>query len=180
MILTSVKGFKPPNQAARDVDIYNGLTAVVGDEGTGKTALLNAIAASHHDVCYVDHAWVHASQQELNDTPLAIWAHGALVYPHWQADLAQELASALDLDAHSDKPLYMLSTGSRRKVGLVTVLSAGAAVTCIDQPFAALDLPSINVLIDVLQDGALSTQRAWVIADYMASPALDWRHTISL
>ena len=73
MILTSVKGFKPPNQAARDVDIYTGLTAVVGDEGAGKTALLSAIAASHHDVCYVDHAWVHASRQELNDTPLASW-----------------------------------------------------------------------------------------------------------
>lgn len=180
MILTSLKGFKPPEQPEFDVDIYTGLTAVVGDEGAGKTALLSAIAASHPDVCYVDHAWLNASQQTLNRTPHAIWAHNALVYPRWQAGLSQELATALGLDAHADKPLYMLSAGSKRKVGLVSVLSAGAVITCIEQPFAALDLPSIHVLIDVLQDGALSTQRAWVIADYVANPQLDWGHTIHL
>ncbi|UFS56770.1 hypothetical protein LN050_02650 [Comamonadaceae bacterium M7527] len=180
MILTSVKGFKPTSQPTRDVDIYPGLTAVVGDEGTGKTALLSAIAASHHDVCYLDHSWAHASQHTLDHTPNAIWAHHAVLYPRWQADLSQALASALDLDAHTNKPLHMLSTGSRRKVGLVCALSAGATITCIKKPFAALDLPSINVLLDVFQDGALSTQRAWVIADYVARPELDWRQTISL
>lgn len=180
MILTVVKGFKPTKLPARDIAIHPGLTAVVGDEGAGKTALLNAIAAAHHDVCFLDHSWAHASRDALNDTPQAIWANKASVYPSWQADLAQALATALGLDEHSHKSLYMLSNGSRRKVGLVAALSAGAAITCIDQPFAALDSPSIKVLIDVLQDSASHTQRTWVIADYVASPALTWTHTISL
>ena len=180
MILTCAKGFKPPNQPPRDIDIHTGLTAVVGDEGTGKTALLSAIAASHQDVCFLDHSWARAPQHLLNHTPQAIWAHHAALYPRWQAKLCQALASALDLDAHTHKALHMLSTGSRRKVGLVSALSAGAAVTCIDQPFDALDWPSINVLIEVFEDNALSTQRAWVIADYVARPELNWQHTISL
>ena len=42
--------------------------------------------------------------------------------------VAAELAEALQLNAHVDKALYMLSTGSRRKVALVGLLASGCAL----------------------------------------------------
>ena len=72
---------------------------------------------------------------------------------------------AFALRPHIDKPLYMLSTGSRRKVGLVGAAASGAALTLLDTPFAALDGPSRNVLAELLEDAA-SGDRAWLVADF--------------
>jgi ABC-type Mn2+/Zn2+ transport system ATPase subunit len=64
----------------------------------------------------------------------------------------------------------MLSAGSKRKVWLSAAMAAGAALTLIDQPFAALDAPSMRLLTELLQETAHHPSRAWVIADY-AAPA---------
>jgi ABC-type Mn2+/Zn2+ transport system ATPase subunit len=74
----------------------------------------------------------------------------------------------LSLTPHLDKALYMLSTGSRRKVFMAAALASQAAVTLLDQPFVALDRPSITYLLGVLADAAKNTDRAWVVADYVA------------
>jgi energy-coupling factor transporter ATP-binding protein EcfA2 len=72
----------------------------------------------------------------------------------------------------------MLSTGSRRKVALVGLLASGATVTCLDQPFAALDAPSVGVVRDFLAEAADHATRTWVVADYEADPHLSWRRYI--
>jgi hypothetical protein len=68
----------------------------------------------------------------------------------------------------------MLSTGSRRKIALVGLLASGATVTCLDQPFAALDERSSRVIREFLSDMADHTRRSWVVADYEADPRLPW------
>ena len=65
-----------------------------------------------------------------------------------------------------DKRLNMLSTGSRRKVGLVAALASGAKVTLLDQPFVSLDQSSIRDLKEILTDCGRNPQRAYLIADY--------------
>jgi len=62
----------------------------------------------------------------------------------------------------------MLSTGSRRKVGLAAALAAGQPLTLIDQPFAALDGGSIRFLREVFADLADHPSRTWVVADFEA------------
>jgi ABC-type multidrug transport system ATPase subunit len=74
----------------------------------------------------------------------------------------------------------MLSTGSRRKVGLVALLVSGAKFVCLDQPFSALDQASIGVLVDFLNDMNQDNSRAWVVADYVADPRLDWVSLVEL
>lgn len=44
----------------------------------------------------------------------------------------------------------MISTGSRRKVALVGLLASGSTITCLDKPYVAPDLASIQVLRELL------------------------------
>jgi energy-coupling factor transporter ATP-binding protein EcfA2 len=94
--------------------------------------------------------------------------------------LHQDLVDALALPAHQDKQLFMLSTGSRRKVALAGLLACGATVTCLDQPYAALDQASIRVIRNFLQDMADHATRTWVVADYAADPQLSWSRVLAL
>ena len=100
--------------------------------------------------------------------------------PRWNAGLHQDLIEALGLLPHQGKKLFMLSTGSRRKVALAGLLACGATVTCLDQPFAALDSASIKVVSAFLHDMAQHPTRSWVVADYEADARLPWQRVISL
>ena len=64
--------------------------------------------------------------------------------------------------------MYMLSAGSRRKVWLSAAFASGAPLVLIDQPFAALDAPSIRLLREVLQEFDGQSRRTCVLADYEA------------
>jgi ABC-type multidrug transport system ATPase subunit len=94
--------------------------------------------------------------------------------------LQQGLTEALSLQAHLGKKLFMLSTGSRRKVGLVALLACGATLTCLDQPYVSLDQASIQVVRGFLNDMADHPTRAWLVADYEADPDVAWSSSIAL
>jgi ABC-type multidrug transport system ATPase subunit len=87
-------------------------------------------------------------------------------YPSWNEALLQDLSKELNMVEHLEKRLNMLSAGSRRKVMVVAALASGAAVTLLDQPFAALDFGSIRIIKEFLSDAAAHTSRAWIVADY--------------
>jgi energy-coupling factor transporter ATP-binding protein EcfA2 len=101
-------------------------------------------------------------------------------YPAFDEALLLELTQALALTPHLDKPMYMLSTGSRRKVWLAAAFASGAAVTLLDEPFAALDRPSVNVVMELLEEAAAHTTRAWVLASYEAPGDLPLARVIEL
>ena len=169
------------------LEIPPGLTAITGDEGTGKTTLLRLLANDlpeqhqQNTVSPVDALWIapHLPGHDRS-TPRQIWQAIHARCPRWNATLQTQLLEALGLVEHQDKELFMLSTGSRRKVGLIGLLASGVTVTCIDQPYAALDLASVKVLREFLTDMGKHTHRAWVIADYEADHALPWRSQITL
>lgn len=152
-----------------------GLVAVTGDEGTGKTRLLRRLA---EDLCGL---WLDLALPERDEeTPEGVWASIQQQCPLWSADLQRDLVAALELNAHLGKKLFMLSTGSRRKVALVGLLASGVTVTCLDQPFAALDAASTRVLREFLADVADHATRTWVVADFVADERLPWRRHIAL
>ena len=156
--------------------ILPGLNAITGDEGTGKTRLLRALAQASPDALWLDLRLPEHDQQ----TPEAVWSGLQARCPHWNAALQADLAEALQLNDHLGKRLNMLSTGSRRKVGLVGLMASGVRFTCIDQPCVALDAPSVRVIRGFLQDMADHPSRAWLIADYEADPQLAWASTTEL
>ncbi len=156
--------------------ILPGLTAVTGDEGSGKTRLLRELSQGLPDALWLDLRLPEHDQ----DTPEDVWAALQARCPRWSADLQAALVDALQLQDHLGKHLFMLSTGSRRKVALTGLLASGVAVTCVDQPYSALDLPSVRVVREFLQDAAEHPSRAWVVADYEADPQLDWHSQVQL
>jgi ABC-type multidrug transport system ATPase subunit len=152
-----------------------GLVAVTGDEGAGKTRLLRHLGAEPSAL------WLDLSLPGQDDrTPEQAWEALRPQCPRWDAPLQQDLIEALGLGPHLGKQLFMLSTGSRRKVALVGLLASGATITCLDQPFAALDAASARVLREFLADVAGHGTRTWVVADYEADPRLPWRRHIAL
>jgi len=153
----------------------SGLSWICGDEGRGKTTLLRLLAGDvqpttgevvmpHGDVFWID------LQSAVHDTSTVqmCWNTLRLHHPHWNQDLLQDLAEELGMTEHLHKRLNMLSAGSRRKVMVVAALASGAAVTLLDQPFAALDLGSIRIIQEFLHEAAEHPSRAWIVADYTA------------
>jgi ABC-type multidrug transport system ATPase subunit len=161
-------------RAADLLPLPPGLVAVTGDEGAGKTTLLRGLQGDTG-------IWLDLSLPGCDDqTPVEVWADLRASWPAWDDRLHAELVDALGLEPHLGKKLFMLSTGSRRKVALVALLASGATVTCLDQPFAALDAASARVLREFLSDMAQHASRTWVVADYAADPRLPWQSHITL
>jgi ABC-type multidrug transport system ATPase subunit len=150
-----------------------GLHWVCGDEGSGKTSLLRLLAGDLPAIRgSVDRPpggvfWADLKGSEHDQTTVqACWDQLQALHPNWQKSLEQDLIEALDMERHRHKPLFMLSTGSRRKVMLVAALASGASVTLLDQPFVSLDHVSVRVIKDFLSEAAAHTSRAWIVADY--------------
>ena len=163
-----------------------GVTLVRGGDGSGKTTLLRLLAGA----LPADAGQLHIQGVSLARQPLAykqqvFWADPrsdafeqisplAYVesvrpqYPRFDALLLAHLVEGLSLAPFMDKPLYMLSTGSKRKVWLAAAFASGAAVTLLDDPFAALDKTSIRFILELLEDAADHPSRAWVVAAYEA------------
>lgn len=150
-----------------------GLSWVCGDEGCGKTTLLRLLAGDLQPLSGTIQTppggvfWADLKGPEHDQTTVqACWDQLQTRYPQWNSELLQDLSEALDMERHRHKPLYMLSTGSRRKVMLVAALASGATVTLLDQPFVSLDQASIRVIKDFLHENAEHSSRAWIVADY--------------
>jgi len=150
-----------------------GVSWICGDEGKGKTTLLRLLAGNVQPTAGTVATpaggvfWVDLQGDEHDSTTVqTCWENLRAHHPRWNEALLQDLAEALDMDTHRHKQLHMLSTGSRRKVTVVAALASGATVTLLDQPFVALDLTSIGIIKEFLQEAAHSTERAWLVADY--------------
>jgi ABC-type multidrug transport system ATPase subunit len=179
-------------------DLPPGVSLVRGDDGSGKSTLLALIAGalvpdagtlavqgvplhSQHDAYRHRVFWIDP-QTEAHD---ALAASGYLEslsrhYPRFSTETMDELVDGFELRPHLGKPMYMLSTGSRRKVWLTAAFSAGAPLTLIDQPFAALDAPSIRFLRELLQEAEGDAARAWLLADHEAPDGVVLAKTIKI
>jgi len=86
-------------------------------------------------------------------------------FARWNEVAADEAMAAFRLDEHLDKRLFMLSTGTRRKLALVMAWASGADLVLLDQPFAALDGRSREALLERFRQ-QMSLPAMWVVADY--------------
>jgi ABC-type multidrug transport system ATPase subunit len=152
-----------------------GVSWVCGDEGKGKTTLLRLLAGDVQPTTgqVVTHEggvfWIDLQNPAHDATTVqTCWDDLRTRHPHWNDEILNDLADALNMDVHREKQLHMLSAGSRRKVMVIAALASGATVTLLDQPFAALDWGSIRIIKEFLHEAAEHPSRAWIVADYTA------------
>lgn len=167
-----------------DLHIAPGVTWLQGGDGSGKTTLLRILAGA----LPADAGHLLLNGQPLNAVP-ALWRQQVFwadpqatvldntvvgdyfaslpaQYPSLNTELLADAADGLSLTPHLHKPLYMLSTGSKRKVWLAAAFASGAAVTLLDDPLAALDGASAALVLDLLREAAGHPSRAWVVGCY--------------
>ncbi|EJN05494.1 ATP-binding cassette domain-containing protein [Herbaspirillum sp. YR522] len=171
-------------------DLFKGLSAVLvpgvnlvrGGDGRGKTSLLQLLAGQlpassgtlelngarldldagqyRRQVFYIE------PRTEAYDevTPPEVFAQLQARHPSFDQSLIAPLCEGLSLTPHLEKKLFMLSTGSKRKVYLAAALAAGAPLTLLDDPFAGLDQASINFVSNALDAQAVQARQVWVLA----------------
>lgn len=167
-------------------DIAAGVTLVCGGDGSGKSTLLRLLAGQLpadagelriqdvplHDApdAYRAQVFFTEPRTEVFDalTPVQYFNAQQQRYPAFDAQLLERLVDGLALDEQMNKQLFMLSTGSKRKVFLAAAFASGAALMLLDMPFAALDKASIACVMALLEDASVHDSRAWVVADYAA------------
>ena len=164
--------------------ILPGVTLLRGGDGRGKTTLLRLLAGvlpatagqlQVHDVCLQDQPvayrqqvfWAEPRSDAFDQmTPGEYFKSLRGRYPRFDDRVLGDLVDGLALAPHMNKQLPMLSAGSKRKVWLAAAFASGAAITLLDEPFAALDKASIGFVVALLEEAAEHPDRSCVIADY--------------
>lgn len=178
--------FAYPDQPALADDwsaaVGEGVTLLYGDTGSGKSTLLRVLAGQQPasagqlrvagvalDVepeAYRRQVFFCEPAAEAFD-PLSVQACTALL---GEGDAGfdkaewQRLVEAFSLTPHLEKQMFMLSTGSRRKVGLAAALASGRPVVLLDDPVGALDARSIHGLWQAIERRMAQPGRAVVVA----------------
>jgi len=132
-----------------------GLVVVRGGEGRGKTSLLRVMAGRlqpetgsvlrSNGLTVVWNDPQDAQDEQLSARAWLDVQSGCHV--HWNAAAARASIEALRLQEHLDKALFMLSTGTRRKLALVVAWASQADLVLLDNPLAALDARSREALV---------------------------------
>lgn len=165
-----------------------GVALVCGDESRGKSTLLRLLAGQ----IQTTQGTIEWAGQSLKRAQVAWFdpADPAREQQVVQAILAElvspeklrgsGLLQELGLEAHLGKPLYQLSTGSRRKVFLAAALAQDAPLTLLDQPFMALDQPSVDALLRRFAAWQGCAEQLLLIADYLPPAGLALSGTLDL
>ena len=180
------------------ITIPPGVTLVQGGDGRGKSTLLrlmagalaadagqlrlNGVSLKEQPEAYRRQLfWMEPRSTDFDQlTPLQFFASLGGRYPGFDKTLLEPLVEGLGLEPHMDKKIFMLSTGSKRKVWLAAAFASGAGLLLIDEPFAALDAPSIAFVKELLGGTSACPGRVVVMADYGAPGGVELAGLVDL
>ncbi|MDM0121431.1 ABC transporter ATP-binding protein [Variovorax arabinosiphilus] len=171
----------PPIAAGWSARIGAGVTLLHGDTGSGKSTLLRVLAgvlpatggrltlagaalpdaaeAYRRQVFFVDPSTDAFDAMGVEECAASRSADVPFDAARWQA-----LVDGFSLAPHLAKKMFMLSTGSKRKVWLAAALASSRPLTLLDEPTAGLDAGSMRCLWRTLAEVAQEGGRAVIVA----------------
>lgn len=172
----------PPIAAGWSARIGAGVTLLHGDTGSGKSTLLRVLAgalpatggrltlagaalpeaaeAYRRQVFFVDPSTDAFDAMGVEECAASLRsADVPFDAARWQA-----LIDGFSLAPHLAKKMFMLSTGSKRKVWLAAALASSRPLTLLDEPTAGLDAGSMRCLWRTLAEVAQEGGRAVIVA----------------
>lgn len=188
---------EPPIVTGWSTSIGPGVTLLYGDTGSGKSTLLRVIAghlsasgslrlagaslgsdraAYMRNVLFVDPVTDAFDQM----TGLACMAALREGDPGFDEARWQALVDGFSLGPHLEKKLFMLSTGSKRKVWLAAALASGRALALLDEPTYGLDAGSRRCLWETLTALSKNPNRAVIVASSEHLDQVPFGATLSL
>ncbi|AMM26385.1 ABC transporter ATP-binding protein [Variovorax sp. PAMC 28711] len=187
----------PPLVANWSHAIGPGVTLLYGETGSGKSTLLRVLSgnlaaqgrlalagtdARTDPAGYRRHVFFVDPTTDVFDqvTGLACTAtlregDAAFDESRWQS-----LVDGFGLLPHIEKPMYMLSTGSKRKVWLAAALGSSRPLLLFDEPTSALDAGSVRRLWEAIAQVAAQPGRAVLIGSYERIDRVPLAATIEL
>lgn len=173
---------EPPIAADWSARIGVGVTLLHGDTGSGKSTLLRVLAgalpatggrltlagaalpvaaeAYRRQVFFVDPSTDAFDAMGVEECAASLRrADEPFDAARWQA-----LVDGFSLAPHLEKKMFMLSTGSKRKVWLAAALASRRPLTLLDEPTAGLDAGSMRCLWRALAKVAQEGGRAVIVA----------------
>jgi len=168
-----------------DLTIESGtITALVGDNGSGKSTLLkmmmnlvnydtgtiNAFGQNVHEeaedwkkeIAYQPQTVIGYdgfTGHELNNL-IAHW------YPNWDQKLFVQLVDMFNIPLH--KRFGKLSQGEQQKLTLALTIPRNTKLLILDEPTSFMDIPSKNLLTDLLIEWMEKDERSIIIASHQA------------
>jgi ABC-2 type transport system ATP-binding protein len=158
------------------------ITGLLGRNGAGKTTLMQLLTGhrvptdgrievfganpyENDDVlsriCFIKEGQRYPDHFRVRDALDA----GAMLFPGWDADLAQSLLQDFDLPAR--RPIKKLSRGMTSAVGIIIGLSSRAPVTLFDEPYLGLDAVARQLFYDRLLADYAENPRTVVISTHL-------------
>lgn len=158
------------------------ITALVGNNGSGKSTLLKLIMNLANldegeirvfgkSVDGKDESWKrHVAFQP--QTPVGLNAYTgadlksliAPLYPKWDDALFKHMTALLEVPL--DKRFGILSPGMQQKLSLSLALPRNTDILILDEPTASLDIPSKNLVMDLLVDWMEREDRAVILTTH--------------
>ena len=173
-----------PVFSAWSADFGPGLSWVRGGNGSGKSTLLKLLAGVLPPLAgSLAVRGIDAAHRPLDYRREVFWCGPAAIafdhlrapeyyaflrglYPRFDAAAVAMHVTGLGLERFQGARLAELSTGTQRKVWLAAALSAGTAVTLLDEPLNALDAASLHYLLARLAALTTAADRAWIVASH--------------
>lgn len=172
----------PPIAADWSARIDAGVTLLHGDTGSGKSTLMRVLAgalpatggrltlagaslpgaaeAYRRQVFFVDPSTDAFDAMGVEECAASLRrAEVPFDAARWQA-----LVDGFSLGPHLEKKMFMLSTGSKRKVWLASALASRQPLTLLDEPTGGLDAGSMRCLWRMLAEVAQEGDRAVIVA----------------
>ena len=163
---------------------------LIGRNGAGKTTLLSIASAQNSatdgevlldgkkvwendealkDICFSREIATTATDSRNTSKVCEYLRIASILYPHWNAELADELINEFGLDRKMR--MNKLSKGMQSMVTIIVALASGARFTFLDEPVTGLDVVAREYFYKVLLDEYAKGERTFVISTHIIEEA---------